>query len=164
MAFRGRLPPPSYAPAMFVILMLTLAAALYWLSWRLLLQDRALENERVRERLEHSVDLACATLRQSMSETEARLAELAALTDARLDEAAGRYGNQLPEDTLLVVLRPDAVAGYPKGSLPYYPVLPERRRIRLPRRSRPERFSSSARRIMLPRLPVFASWRFPGIH
>src|SRR5512137_547152 len=110
MAFRGRL-PPSYVPAMFVILMLTLAAALYWLSWRLLQQDRALEGQRTRERLEHSVDLACATLRQSMSETEARLAELTALPEARLDEAAGRFGNQLPEDTLLVVLGRETVDG-----------------------------------------------------
>jgi len=123
MAFRGRL-PPSYVPAMFVILMLTLAAALYSLSWRLLQQDRALESQRVRERLEHSVDLACATLRQSMSETEARLTELAALPNARLDDAAVRFGNQLPEDTLLVVLRPDAVVDFPKGRLPYYPVFP----------------------------------------
>jgi signal transduction histidine kinase len=52
------------------------------------------------------------------------LAELAALTGARLDEAAGRYGNHLPEDTLLVVLRPDAVVDYPRGRLPYYPVFP----------------------------------------
>jgi signal transduction histidine kinase len=99
MGFRGRLPPPSYVPAMFIILMLTLAAALYWLSWRLLQQDRALENQRVRERL-------------------------AALPDARLGEAAGRLGSQLSQDSLLVILRPDAVEDYPKGRLSYYPVLP----------------------------------------
>ena len=124
MAFRGRLPLPSHLPAMFLVLMLILAAALCWLSWRLLQQDRALENQRLREHLEHAADLTGATLQQSISETEGRLAELAALPDARLEDAAGRLGNQLSQDTLLVILRPDAVEDYPKGRLPYYPVLP----------------------------------------
>ena len=67
MAFRGRLPLPSHLPAMFLVLMLILAAALCWLSWRLLQQDRALENQRLREHLEHAADLTGATLQQSIS-------------------------------------------------------------------------------------------------
>ncbi len=92
MLFHGRLSSPSYVPAMFVALMLILAGALCWLSWRLLQQDRALENQRLREHLDHSADLAAATLKQSISETEGRLAELAALPDGRLEDAASRFG------------------------------------------------------------------------
>jgi len=44
--------PPGRTLAVFLCLMLVLGGALGWLGWQLLKQDRALEGQRMQERLE----------------------------------------------------------------------------------------------------------------
>ena len=48
--------PPGRTLAVFLCLMLVLGGALGWLGWQLLKQDRALEGQRVQERLELAAD------------------------------------------------------------------------------------------------------------
>ena len=54
--------PPWFRPAhhllvSFLLVTMLPAAALFWLSWRSLEQDRLLETQRVRERCEQAADL-----------------------------------------------------------------------------------------------------------
>ena len=50
-------------------------AALLWVGWRVLEQDRALEDQQVRQRVERAADIAVAALQRAMAATERRLAE-----------------------------------------------------------------------------------------
>jgi signal transduction histidine kinase len=50
-------------------------ATLVWLGWRLIEQDRALEDQQVRQRVERAADLIVAALQQAVSASEQRLAE-----------------------------------------------------------------------------------------
>ena len=67
---------PRRIVAVFAAVALVPAAALGWLSWHLLKQDRALESQRLRERLEYAADRAGASLGRRLAETEERLAQL----------------------------------------------------------------------------------------
>jgi len=60
--------PPRHLLALFLAVTVAPASALAWLSWRLLEQDRALENQRIQERLEHAADLIAAALERRLSE------------------------------------------------------------------------------------------------
>jgi len=84
------------------------AAALSWLSWRLLAQDRALESQRIQERLEHAADLVCAAL-------ERRLSEVADQLPAFVPIAV---------DALAVCFGPQDIEVRSSGRLPYYPSVP----------------------------------------
>jgi hypothetical protein len=53
--------------------MVTIAAALGWLGWRLLEQDRDLSRQRIQERLEGAADLASAMLVRKLMEVESML-------------------------------------------------------------------------------------------
>ena len=81
MPFRQWLRSPRRLLGLFLAIMLTLGAALGWLSWRLLEQDRELGNQRIRERLEGAADLAEAVLVRRLSEAEDRLGLLMSATD-----------------------------------------------------------------------------------
>ena len=78
MALRDWLRPPRYLLALFLAVTVVPATALAWLSWRILEQDRALESQRVQERLDHAVDLIAAALERRLAEVEEQLSALAA--------------------------------------------------------------------------------------
>jgi Tol biopolymer transport system component len=78
------------------------ASVLAWLSWQLLEQDRALENQRIQERLEHAADLIAAALERRLSEAVAEVPEAA-------------------EDALAVTFTPRGVEA--RGLL-YHPFVP----------------------------------------
>jgi len=59
---------PRYLLTLFLAIMLVLAASLSWLGWRLLKQDRALESQRIQERLDNAADLIAASLLHKFSE------------------------------------------------------------------------------------------------
>jgi hypothetical protein len=75
---------PRYLLTLFLAIMLALAATLSWLSWRSLKQDRALESQRIQERLDNAADLIAASLLRKFSESNDQFSGLLALSDSDL--------------------------------------------------------------------------------
>src|SRR5215472_9104484 len=115
---------PRYLLTLFLAIMLVLAASLSWLSWRLLKQDRALESQRIQERLDNAADLLAASLLRKFSESKDRFASLLALPDSDLNIRAAELAGQDTGTALIVVFRPQGVDAYPRAALLYYPFLP----------------------------------------
>ena len=124
MRLSDRLGRPRYVLVVFTAATLVFAAALAWLGWRQLQLDRALLAQTVQERLDGAADLVAATLLQQLSETDAQLARLAALSRAELADTASQTGSSLADGGLLAVLGPQRVDAYPQNRLPYYPFVP----------------------------------------
>lgn len=116
---------PRYFLTLFLAIMLLLAATLSWLSWRLLKQDQALENQRIQERLDNAADLMAASLLRKFSETKERFIALLALSDTELAVRASELAGQGAGTALMVAFRPQAVDAYPRSALLYYPFLPD---------------------------------------
>jgi signal transduction histidine kinase len=94
--------------------MLVLGGALGWLGWQLLKQDRALEGQRLQERLELAADQMAAALQQSLTNLESYLSFVPV------------PGAKEPPDGVLVLqVTKRIVNAYPPGSLLYYPVIPD---------------------------------------
>jgi signal transduction histidine kinase len=106
--------PPGRTLAVFLFLMIILGGALGWLGWQWLKQDRALEGQRLQERLETAADRMTAALQQNLSELE-----------ANLSFTPGARGPELPEGVLVLQATKRSVDSYPPGGLLYYPVIPE---------------------------------------
>ena len=96
--------PPRHLLAIFLAITLAPSALLIGFGWRWLDQDRALELRHIGERREQTVDLAVASLQQSLAAVERQL--------------RASSGSPQSEDSVAVVLRPGAV----QGKLLYYPV------------------------------------------
>ncbi len=122
MPIKAWLRPPRHLVVLFLGITLVLIVALGWLGGRLLQQDRALERQRVQDRLELAADRAAAALTRSLAAIEDSLARLATTPSLELPAAAARYANQLTGEALLVVLTPAGLESFPKGRLVYYPV------------------------------------------
>jgi signal transduction histidine kinase/tetratricopeptide (TPR) repeat protein len=106
--------PPGRTLAVFLCLMLVLGGALGWLGWQLLIQDRALESQRLQERLETAADRMAAALQQNLSDLE-----------SYLNFTPGAGVTELPEGALVLQATKRSVDAYPPGGLLYYPVVPE---------------------------------------
>lgn len=115
---------PRYVLTLFLAIMLVLAASLSWLGWRLLKQDRALESQRIQERLDNAADLIAASLLHKFSESRDQFTSLLTLSDSDLDARASELSSQGAGTALIVVFRPQAVDAYPRAALLYYPFLP----------------------------------------
>ncbi len=115
--------PPRPLLVAFLAFALAPVAALGWLGWRLLEQERALERQRTHESLQNAADRVGAALARQLTEIEGRLSSLVATPDRELESTASRLGSHL-EDALIVVLSPRGIDGYPPGRLLYYPFLP----------------------------------------
>ena len=100
--------PPRNVLVLFIVVAAVSVSALIWLSWRLLKQDRALENQRVQERLERAADLIVTSLNLGLSEIEGRLSEFSDPGDHAVSLAFG----------------PNEVEARPAGRLLYYPFIP----------------------------------------
>jgi hypothetical protein len=72
----------------FLATVVVLSAGLVWLGWRTIAQDRALSQQRVRDRLESFADLVATQLRQTLAELEEPLSRLSIVGAAGLDDAA----------------------------------------------------------------------------
>ncbi|MGA2586310.1 MAG: ATP-binding protein [Candidatus Aminicenantales bacterium] len=106
--------PPGRTLAVFLCLMLVLGGALGWLGWQLLKQDRALEGQRLQERLELAADHMAAALQQSLTDLESYLSFVPS------------PGAKVPPDGVLVLqVTKRTVNAYPPGCLLYYPVIPD---------------------------------------
>ncbi len=105
----SRLRPPRNVLVLFMAVSAVSVSALAWLSWRLLEQDRALENQRIQQRLENAADLIVTSLDLGLSELENRLSVLSDPGDHALSVAFG----------------PRKVEIHPEGRLLYSPFVPQ---------------------------------------
>ena len=147
---------PRYLLTLFLAIMLVLAASLSWLSWRLLKQDRALENQRIQERLDNAADLITASLLRKFSESKHQLTSLLALSDSDLAMRASDLSDQGAGTALIVVFRPQAVDAYPRPALLYHPFLPTAK-SRRPVCLKPVKLQSSNRKILPKPLEFFVN-------
>ncbi|MGA2586305.1 MAG: hypothetical protein ABSF88_04675 [Candidatus Aminicenantales bacterium] len=85
----SKLRPPRNVLVLFMAVSVVSVSALVWLSWRLLEQDRALESQRIQERLERVADLIVTSLDLGLSEIENRLPVLFDPGDHALSIAFG---------------------------------------------------------------------------
>ena len=102
---------PRKLPGLFLVATLVPVIALVWLGWRLLEQDRALENQRILERLEDAADLIAAAIDRRLAGMQDRLAE----------PATSFPSFDLPGDTLILRLGPRSLEAYPPGRLLFSP-------------------------------------------
>jgi signal transduction histidine kinase len=93
--------------------MLVLGGALGWLGWRLLKQDRALEGQRLQERLELAADHMAAALQQSLADLESYLSFV-----------PSPGAKEPPGGVMVLLVTKRTVNAYPPGCLLYYPVIP----------------------------------------
>ena len=124
MALSRWLRSPRYLLTLFLAVTLVLGASLSWLSWRFLKQERALQSQRVQERLDNAADLIAASLLHKFSENKDQFTGLLALPDTDLAMHALELAGQGGGTRLIVVLRPQSVEAYPRGALLYDPLLP----------------------------------------
>jgi signal transduction histidine kinase len=107
---------------LFLAITLALAAVLGWLSWRVLEQERALEGQRIQERLDHAAELASAALLRSLAQIEDQLNRLVLLPEPQLAAAASQAVEQAADhEALLLVFGPLGLESYPRGRLLYQP-------------------------------------------
>ena len=99
--------------ALFVLLSVVPLVALGALGWRVLQQDRALESQRLRERLENAASLVARDLDRTLTTWE----EL-------LPVAARGQAVTLPSGTVFLLISPAGVVQLQGTSLPYYPRVP----------------------------------------
>jgi signal transduction histidine kinase len=106
---RSKLRPPRNVLVLFIAVAAVSVSALVWLSWRLLAQDRALENQRIQERLESAADLIVTSLNLGLSEIQNHLSLL----------------SDPGEHALAVSISGREVKIHPAGRLLYYPLVPQ---------------------------------------
>jgi signal transduction histidine kinase len=115
--------PPRPLLAAFLVFALAPVAALAWLGWRLLEQERELERQRAHERLQNAADRIGATLARQLTEIEERLSSLVVMPNHQIGSAASDLTRNR-DDAMTVVLSARGIDGYPRGRLLYYPFLP----------------------------------------
>ncbi len=98
-----------------------LVAALAWMGWRLVEQDRLLAGQRNEDRCEHAADLAAAALKEDLSVMEARLAQLSVSTLSDLQEKANAFAASFPEDSALLIFSANSLEAFPDGRLLFFP-------------------------------------------
>ncbi len=108
------LQPAGRTLAVFLCLMLVLGGALGWLGWQLLKQDRALEGQRIQERLELAADHMAAALQQSLTDLESYLSFI-----------PSPGAKEPPDGVLVLQVKNRTLKAYPPGRLLYYPAIPE---------------------------------------
>lgn len=105
---KGSARPPRSLVALIIGITVVPLATLLWLGWRLLEQDRALEQQQVRQRVERGADLIVSALQRAVSVSEQRLA---AGSGSVADEAAA------------VTFREGHVEASPRDRVAYFPVV-----------------------------------------
>jgi signal transduction histidine kinase len=118
--------PPRHLLVMFFAVTFVSTAALAWLSWQVVRQDRALAIQRAQEQRENATDLAASALQKHLADLEDRLTALAALPEADESRKVAEYSRNLRADSLVIVFKPEGVGVdvYPAGRLLYYPAIP----------------------------------------
>lgn len=110
MQVRDWLRPPRQLLAVFLAVALVSATALGWLGWLLLEQDKALDVQRQRERIEQAADRAADVLQRSLADLQSSVGR-----DFARDASP-------PPGVLTISLAPDGTVVAPQGSLLHVPV------------------------------------------
>ena len=97
-------------------LVLLVSLALGWLGWRLLAQEKTLQNQQAHNRLEQSADVLLAGFLRRMAETEAWLSRIGPALHAESDERS--------QGGLLVSFSKAGMEVQPRGQLLYRPAVP----------------------------------------
>jgi signal transduction histidine kinase len=113
MVSRGSHAAPVKLLALFVLLSGIPLAVLGWLGWRVLQQDRALESQRLRERLDNAASLVAREMDRGLTAWE-----------ALLPAAAGGQAVALPPGAVFLLIATDGVVQQQGTPLPYYPQVP----------------------------------------
>jgi signal transduction histidine kinase len=103
---------------LFLAVVVYLATWQVWLTWRLMDQDRNLNEQRSRERLEQLADLAVAQVASTLGEWDLSLRDLDTLPLAAATMA------RLPRNAELVLLKQQSVTTYPNIALLFVPEPP----------------------------------------
>jgi signal transduction histidine kinase len=119
---REWLRPPRTLFLILFLLTLVSVSALGWFGWKLLDQQRAVEAQRLQERLDQAADRIAATLRGTLAETGERLGAWA------VAPPAGRE----PQEGLLLVLTESSLTAFPAGRLLYDPSAAPEPEVNLP--------------------------------
>ncbi|MBI1874174.1 MAG: HAMP domain-containing histidine kinase [Acidobacteria bacterium] len=106
--------PPHSLLVALVATTVAVTAALSWAGWRLLGQQRAIDDQRAREQLETSADAIAAGVR-------GKLAEAAEHLSGWLSDPASSAPTV--EDAVVVAVSPDEVLVAPRDGLPFVPVV-----------------------------------------
>src|SRR5512139_2822288 len=109
--------PPRHLLALFVAVIVLPAIALAWLAWRTIEQDKALERQRLQERLETAAATLVAGLSLRLDELSRQVPLLAVATNV-----------SLPDDSVLLTVGDGTMTDSPPGRLLYVPRIPESRR------------------------------------
>jgi signal transduction histidine kinase len=117
--------------SLFLAGVVCLACWQVWLTWRLMEQDRNLEQERSRERLEQMADFAVAELARSLADWELGLRELDALPPSSSQTA------KLPAGATFILVSDGSVGSYPRRPLLFVPDVP------IPRAQAPHTFETA---------------------
>ena len=104
--------PPGGTLTVFLCLMLVLGGTLGWLGWQLLKQDRALEGQRVQERVELAADHMASALQQNLADLE-----------TYLNFVPGPGTKTPPDGVIVLQVAKRTVNAYPPNRLLFYPVL-----------------------------------------
>ncbi len=99
---------PRRVLALFLVMTIVPGAALAWLGWSLLEQDRALENQRVQGKLELVADRAVSILERALDDLQPLLIGTTEIPDGVIELSGGH----------------DSLTARPESRLLYYPVLP----------------------------------------
>jgi signal transduction histidine kinase len=105
--------PSHRTLAAFLSLMLILGGALGWFGWRLLAQERALEKQRIQERLEQAADRIASVLQRGLSDLEGYLNFL-----------PGPDAKDPPPGVAVLIQHGVDLDVYPPSRLLFYPVVP----------------------------------------
>jgi len=108
----------------FLLIVCTLVAGLGWLGWRVLEQDRALERQRIVERLGTGADLAATALAGRLAELDDRLVLVDAAPAAQRASRASAIVGPRGDGVLILRFGRDRVDAYPSSGLLYYPLAP----------------------------------------
>jgi len=103
-------PPRSLLPILFLVTLVSVSA-LAWFGWKVLYQERVVDAQRDRERLEQAADGITARAFAALAETGERVGAwpLSPPADGQ------------PEEGLLLILSGDSLSAYPAGRLLYRP-------------------------------------------
>ena len=106
---------PRRLVSLFLVITLAPILGVAWLGWRMVQQDRAVEQQRLQERCENAADIAVSALQRSIAELE-----------GQLSSSAGPRG---AEGVVLAVFNaqsPERVVG---ARLLYFPCLPQSKEV-----------------------------------
>ena len=133
MARRSGWLPPRRTVALFITVAAVSVAALAWMGARLLVQERALEGQRLQERREAVADRVVAALEQALLAEERRLAGPGTADVAESD------------DVLVLAAGQDGIRISPPKAVLFYPVAPPGRDAPAELYSRAERLEFAER-------------------